>query len=118
MALINPKSPNWKYYGARGIQVCWRWHKSNPDAFSNFVSDMGTRPSHAYSIDRINNDGHYMPSNCRWATKSQQMNNMRGPRRTHKPRGKPKNYSKAERARRARRMRENQKKRWLKKGTL
>ncbi len=66
-----------KWYGARGIQVCARWHKGNPNGFLNFINDVGARPSRKHSIDRINNDGHYMPSNIRWATSVEQRNNQR-----------------------------------------
>lgn len=67
----NPKKHNYKHYGARGIRVCERWHD-----FPNFVNDMGHRPVGA-TLDRINLNGDYQPSNCRWATKSQQRRNMR-----------------------------------------
>ncbi len=70
----NPKKPQYKYYGARGITYCERWKD-----FANFVADMGPRPD-GHSLDRINNDGNYEPSNCRWASKIVQMNNMRGNR--------------------------------------
>jgi hypothetical protein len=57
----------------RGIKVCDRWRNS----FQDFISDMGTRPSPLHSIDRIDCDGNYEPSNCQWATKAVQYKNRR-----------------------------------------
>lgn len=68
----NPNHQSFPFYGARGIRVCESWMTS----FETFLSDMGVRPD-GMTLDRIDNDGHYEPSNCRWSEQPEQMQNQR-----------------------------------------
>ena len=70
---LNPANIGYKDYGGRGIKVCERWINS----FDNFYADMGERPSPRHSLDRINVNGNYEPSNCRWSTPEEQCRNTR-----------------------------------------
>lgn len=67
----NPNNRMFKHYGGRGITVCERWRND----FAAFYADMGNRPGPWASIDRIDNDGGYEPSNCRWVDAETQNNN-------------------------------------------
>jgi hypothetical protein len=69
--LARCRNLNDKDYGGRGITVCDRWL-----VFENFFEDMGERPE-GMSLDRIDPNGNYEPSNCKWSTATEQSRNQR-----------------------------------------
>jgi hypothetical protein len=71
----NPDGLGYRYYGARGIKVCERWHDFET-YFADIMRLIGPCPD-GKSLDRIDNDGGYEPGNVRWATPSEQQRNSR-----------------------------------------
>lgn len=67
----NPKNPNFRYYGERGIIVCEAWQ-----SFETFAADMGQAPDR-YTLERKDNSRGYEPNNCKWATRKEQARNTR-----------------------------------------
>lgn len=68
---MNPNNSRWAAYGGRGIKICERWNN-----YENFLADMGEAPDNL-TLERIDVDGDYEPSNCKWATWLEQARNKR-----------------------------------------
>jgi hypothetical protein len=68
---LNPNNSRWASYGGRGIKACERWSK-----FENFLLDMGEAPA-GLTLERVDVDGSYTPTNCKWATWAEQAKNKR-----------------------------------------
>jgi hypothetical protein len=66
----------YKDYGGRGITICEEW-KNDAKAFYDWSMSNGYEENKGLSIDRIDNDGNYEPSNCRWSTRTIQCRNQR-----------------------------------------
>lgn len=69
----NQNYREWEYYGGRGIKFAAEWR----DDFMAFYRHVGPRPDPSYSLDRIDNNGHYEPGNVRWAQRVMQSRNRR-----------------------------------------
>lgn len=67
---MNNKNKRWDRYGGRGITVCSRWMR-----FSEFIADMGLKPTNKHTLERVDNDSGYNPTNCVWATRLTQSRN-------------------------------------------
>lgn len=70
---FNVRDEAYPRYGGRGITMCEKWRNS----FSEFLSDMGHKPTPDHSLDRIDTNGDYTVGNCRWATITEQARNRR-----------------------------------------
>lgn len=81
----------YKHYGGRGIKVCKRWMRGElqKNGFMCFLEDMGIKPNKKLTLERVNNEKGYSPSNCKWATRSEQCLNTRRGIKNKKPTIKP-----------------------------
>jgi hypothetical protein len=70
---LDPSLDSYPNYGGRGIKLYPEWESS----FETFIKDVGRRPSPDHSLDRIDVDGDYVPSNVRWSTRREQQWNKR-----------------------------------------
>lgn len=69
----NPNNQDFHHYGGRGIKICQEWSGS----FETFLADMGLRPERNSTLERIDTNGDYCPSNCKWAPQAEQTRNKR-----------------------------------------
>jgi len=69
---LNKNNPHYKYYGGKGVKLCTEW-KNDFICFKNWALSNGYEE--ALTIDRIEVNGNYEPSNCRWITNKKQQNN-------------------------------------------
>lgn len=70
---LDPNNIFYEDYGGRGITIYPRWI----DSFIDFFNYIGKKPSNKHSLDRMDNDGDYVPGNIQWATKREQSYNKR-----------------------------------------
>ena len=69
---LKKNNKDYHRYGGRGIKICKRWLIAK-----NFFDDMGDPPNNKMQLNRINNNGDYKPSNCKWSTAMENSNNKR-----------------------------------------
>lgn len=77
---LNPKHPSYRNYGARGVHICDAW-----STFEGFMRDMEPTWTEGLTLERINNDGHYEPGNCKWIALEEQPKNRRPSSEWRKP---------------------------------
>ena len=75
----NPAYVYYENYGGRGITVCDEWRNGDGErtGYGCFLAHIGPSPGRGYSVDRMNNEGHYAPGNVKWSTAKEQANNRR-----------------------------------------